>query len=318
MRALVCRKHGSWRDLVEADVPVPQGEGVQLRVSAAGIGFATLLAIAGRHQNRTEPPFVPGIEAAGTADGERVVALVRQGALAERVLAPSGTVWRIPDNLADADALSVAGSYAGVWMALTDRASLAPGETLLVLGAGGISGQAAIRLARLRGARVIAAARSEEGRRAARRAAADAVLVEGADLREEMLGLTAGRGADVIFDPVGGDSFAAALRVVAPEGRILVYGFASGAQAAAPTNILLVKAASVIGFYWGHYLGWARLPPTASAQARARACVEFLLGEAAAGRLALPAAESRPFGDFAAAFAAVEAGSGGTKMVLTP
>lgn len=266
MRALLCSRWCDFRDLdlVEVAEPVLMPGGVRIAVEYAGLGFAHSLVVAGRYQVKPPLPFVPGTEVAGTVletgegvdhvtPGDRVLATVDWGGFAERVTAPAETVYRLPPTADLASSIHLATSHATAHAALTWRARLARGETLLVHGAGGALGLAAVELGCLLGARVIACASSAGKRAAALVHGAEAALPAGG-FREAVKALTHGRGADVVFDPVGGDAFDESLRAVAPEGRILCVGFASGRIPSIPANIVLVKNLSVLGFYFGTYI----------------------------------------------------------------
>lgn len=267
MRAVLCREWGSPEALVIDEVPPPEpGPGqVRLDVKAAGVNFADTLLIAGKYQVRPDFPFSPGLEAAGVvescgpevtglAPGDRVMAVLGHGGFAEQAVADAARVFPIPDAMDFVTAAGFAVAYGTSHVGLTRRACLAKGETLLVHGAAGGVGLTAVEIGKLMGARVIASARGADKLNVAREAGADELIdYAEEDLRERVLEITGGRGADVIFDPVGGDVFDASLRCIAWEGRILVIGFASGRIPQIPANRLLVKNVSAVGFYWGAY-----------------------------------------------------------------
>lgn len=285
MRAVIAHDFGGIDSLRLETAPPPDMRpgGVRIAVRAAGVSFANLLAIEGRHQNRAEPPFTPGTEIAGVVTelgpdartdlkvGDRVCAGLPSGGFAEEVVAADDNVFPIPDVLGFPAATLFPTIYATAYCALSWRAALAPGETLLVHGAAGASGLAAVEIGAALGATVIATA-SGEAKGAAARAhgAAHVINHRQADIRESVLDLTGGRGVDVVFDPVGGDPFDASLRCIAPLGRILTIGYASGRIPAIPANLLLVKNVSVIGLYWGYYMGWGKTqaPPALRTKAR--------------------------------------------------
>lgn len=330
MRAALCRRHGHYGDMriEELPDPVPGPGEVLLEVRAAGVSFANILAIAGRHQNRADPPFVPGTEAAGVVratgsgveglrPGQRVMAAMPNGAFASLAVARAALVVPIPDALPFAEATLFPTIYGTAHAALAYEARLEPGESLLVHGAAGASGLAAVQVGAALGARVIACASTEEKRAAARAAGAAAVL-PAAGFREAVLELTGGRGADVVFDPVGGEAFDASLRCVAPEGRILVIGFASGAIPQVPANLLLVKNVAVLGVYWGYYTGWARHAPSPRAQRRFAEGFVALFALLDAGRLAPRVQSVLPLERFAEALAIVEGRGAVGKVVLAP
>lgn len=218
---------------------------------------------------RAPLPFAPGFECAGVVSavgarsrhkvGDRVVAFASWGAFAERMAAPDDALLPWPDGLDAAEAASFLVTYQTGYFALVRRAQLQAGETLLVLGAAGGTGLAAIQLGKALGARVIAIAGGEAKVAACRAAGADLAIDHGAaDIVAEVLAATDGRGVDVVYDPVGGDATERALKVLAWEGRLLVIGFASGAIPAVKLNRVLLKNISVVGLHWGAYFGHDR------------------------------------------------------------
>jgi NADPH:quinone reductase len=267
MRAIVCTDLIGPEGLRLQDVPTPEPGAchVRIRVRAAGVNFADTLMIQGRYQERLQPPFVPGLELAGEIEavgagavgleqGQRVLALVDRGAFAEHAVATMDDVIPIPPELDDVTAAGFAIAYGTAYGALTWRASLHAGETLLVHGAAGGVGLTAVECGKALGARVLATARGRDRLEIARQHGADLLFdSESPDLVEQIREATGGQGVDVVFDPVGGPMFDASLRVVAWEGRILLIGFASGTIPQIPANRLLVKNASAVGFYWGSY-----------------------------------------------------------------
>ncbi|MEZ5848988.1 MAG: NADPH:quinone oxidoreductase family protein [Geminicoccaceae bacterium] len=267
MKAVVCSEFGDIEGLSIAEVEPPEpGPGeVRIAVSAAGLNFADLLMVKGRYQDRREPPFTPGLEIAGRIDtvgagvsglgsGDRVMALVDGGGFAEFAVARAVDVIRLPDTIDDVTAAGFAIAYGTAHGALAWRASIRPGEKLLVHGAAGGVGLTAVEVGRRLGAHVTATARGGEKLAIAREHGADDVIDSGSpDLVARLKAAHDGAGFDVIYDPVGGDVFDASLRAVAWEGRIVVIGFASGTVPQVPANILLVKNAAVAGFYWGSY-----------------------------------------------------------------
>lgn len=319
MRAVVCR---SFDDpdatcVEEVSSPTPGPNDVLIRVRAAGVSFANLLVLTGRHQNRTEPPFTPGTEIAGTViavgpevsrfrPGDRIVAGVRNGGFAEEAVAPERTVYPLPDGVSFVQAVHFPTIYATAYAGLKWRAHLAPGESLLVHGAAGGSGLAAIDIGKRLGARVIAVAGTDAKLDAARRHGAD-VLVDrrAGSIVEAVLAATDGRGADVVFDPVGGDAFRESMKCVAPDGRLIPMGFASGEIPTIPANIALVKNVTVIGLYWGYYVGWGRIAPPPDMEARVRAAFAEMLGWCADGRLAPETWKTFPMTEFRGALDAI-------------
>ena len=276
MRALVCTEPGPVSQLAVAEVPVPRpGElEVVVRVEAAGLNYPDALVVQGRYQVKPPPPFVPGMELAGVVSavgarveglrpGDPVMAASTVGAFAEECLVPAERVVRRPEGLSAELAAASLITYGTTLHALEDRARLRPGETVLVLGAAGGVGTAAVELAKLLGARVIAAASSPDRLELCRRLGADDVVdYAREDLRARVAELTGGRGVDVVYDPVGGAHAEAALRSTAWGGRHLVIGFASGEIPRLPLNLALLAERSILGAYWGE---WTRRDRAASA-----------------------------------------------------
>ncbi len=258
-----------------ADLPEPKpGPGeVRVRIAACGLNFADLLMIRGTYQETPPPPFTLGMEVSGTVDalgdgvtapavGTRVAVFAGHGGLAEFGVFPAARAVPIPDSMSFTQAAAFMVAYGTSHLALTARARLREGERILVIGAAGGVGLTAVELGALMGAEVIAVARGPEKLAVAERAGARHLIdSESADIRAEVKALG---GADVVYDAVGGAAFDAALRATRPEGRILSIGFASGEVPQVPANILLVKNISVMGFYWGGYLGFAPEKLTAS------------------------------------------------------
>ncbi len=261
MRAVYCERLGTPDDLVvrEVDPPGSPGAGeIKVMLKVRGIAFTDLLMIAGEYQAKPELPFVVGGEGAGVV--LEVGAGVEEFALGDRVLCPGGCVEQIvisvskvthlPDSVGFEAAAAFRANYATGLYGL-QRARLAKGETLLVHGAAGGVGLSAVDLGKLMGATVIATASTEQKRQVALEMGADHAIDYTTGFREEVKALTDGRGADVIYDPVGGDVFDESMRCIAPFGRILIVGFTSGRAALAKTNHLLVKDAELIGFTIG-------------------------------------------------------------------
>jgi NADPH:quinone reductase len=265
MLAAVCNAWGLPKDLKIEDIPEPSmgPRGVKIEVCATGINFADSVMIKGTYQRKPSLPFVPGMEVAGTvvdcADdvsrfkpGDRVMATIENGAYAEVAVAEEDNVNPIPQSMDFVTAASIPVAYGTAHLGLKDRAHLADGETLLVLGASGGVGRAAVEVGKILGASVIAAAGGADKLAIAKAGGADHLIdYKEEDLRQRVKDLTNGRGADVVFDPVGGDAFKASLRCVAPGARMLIVGFASGEIPQVPANILLVKNVSVIGYTLG-------------------------------------------------------------------
>ncbi len=263
MRAMQLKEYDQPLELVEAPLPELSPGKVRIKVEAAGVNFADLLMVGGTYQEKAELPFSPGLEVCGTIDsvdpasssglvpGQRVIAFVASGGFAEYCCAPEANCIPIADSMPAESAAGFLIAYGTPHVALSHRAELQPGERLLVLGAAGGTGLAAVAVGKLMGAEVIAAARGAERAKAVLAAGADhAIDTDQDDIRETVKGLG---GADVVFDPVGGEQFKAAMRAANPEARLLAIGFASGDVPQIPANILLVKNLTVIGFYWGGY-----------------------------------------------------------------
>lgn len=290
MKAVVCSAYGLDNATV-ADVPSPRlrSNEVRIAVSCAGVSFANLLVIDGKHQNRWEPPFTPGTEVAGLVrecgdavtrfrPGDRVFAAVKTGGFASEAICPEATTFSLPEDVSFAAATHFPTIYGTAYGALRWRAALQSGEWLLVHGAAGGSGLAAIEIGRKLGARVIATAGSDEKLAVATARGADICInYRNSDFRERVLEATGGRGADVVFDPVGGETFDKSLRCISPDGRIIPVGFASGSIPQVPANVVLVKNVTVIGLYWGYYLGWARQLPKKGMEDQVRQAFETLV-----------------------------------------
>lgn len=268
MRAILCQSHGGPETLALAEVPTPEPGacGVLVRVRAAGLNFADTLMLKGQYQERPPLPFTPGLEVAGEveaagagvgaglAPGRRVLAILDRGGFAERAVARADDVVPIPDGMDEVTAAGFAIAYGTAYGALRWRADLHAGEILLVHGAAGGVGLTAVEVGKAMGATVIATARGADKLAVAREHGADhAIDSEDASLRDRLKELTSGRGVDVVFDPVGGAMFDVSLRAIAWEGRIVLVGFASGTVPQVPANLLLVKNAAALGFYWGSY-----------------------------------------------------------------
>jgi NADPH2:quinone reductase len=332
IRAVVCREFGN-RDAIRIEMlpePALDDDGVRIEVHASGLSFANLLAIDGRHQNRAELPFVPGTDVAGVVlecgravgrfkPGDRVTAGLRRGGFAEQVVVPQRTVFALPDSVDWDAALQFPVMYGTAYGGLAWRARLAPGETVLVHGAAGGSGMAAVEVARALGARVIATAGGAAKVDACRRLGADIVVDHRErSFREVVLSATDGRGADVVFDPVGGEVFDESMRCIAPDGRLIVVGFASGTVSNVPANLALVKNFDLIGLYWGYYMGWGRVPSPARDDARVRAAMDTMFGWHREGRLR-PVTHARfRLEDFAAALDAQASRRSIGRIVLHP
>lgn len=283
MRAIVCPAFGAALDLRDIDPPPLGPTQVRIRVAAAGVNFADTLFIQGKYQEKVAPPLIPGMELAGTVIelgsqvsgltvGDRVMAAVTGGAFAEQAVAEQTDVVRLPDSLDFVTAAGFPVAYGTSHLGLKGKAGLRPGEVLVVHGAAGGVGLTAVEVGVALGATVIATAGGPDKVQVALdHGAHHGIDYKAEDIRERVKALTGGRGADVIYDPVGGAVFDASLRSVAPDGRILVIGFASGTVPQIPANILLVKNVTVIGYWWGAY---RKLNPTLL-QASLAECVQW-------------------------------------------
>lgn len=332
MRAVVCHAYGDYHDMRVEEIPSPAmgSTDVHIRISAAGVSFANILAIAGRHQNRATPPFIPGTEVSGTVIacggevdnikvGDRVIASIENGGFAEEIVAPARNVFVIPDELSYAEAVTFSTIYASAFIGLAYRAHLQPGEQLLVYGAGGASGLAAIEIGKALGAQVIAIAGSEEKLQAAKDAGAHHVInYNTLNFRDRVLELTNARGADVIFDPVGGNFADQSLRCVAPEGRIVLFGFASGQIPQLPANLLLVKNVTAIGVYWGYYMGWSKHKPHSETRTRVQRTFNTLFLFYTKGLIRSRVHGTFPLEKFGSALDIVQQRKAVGKVVLTP
>lgn len=266
MHAWQFERYGRYDEVlewVERAVPEPGPGQARVRTAAVALNFPDLLICEGRYQVRAPLPAVPGVEGVGVveavgpdshfAPGDRVVAFSNlAGMLADCFVADNATAWRVPDHVSDVQAAALSVTYGTSYYALVHRARLRPGEVLLVAGAAGGVGLAAIQLGKVLGARVIAAAGSPRKLEVCRAQGADAVIdYREEDIVERVRTLTDGRGADVIYDPVGGDLFDQLKRCIAWEGRLLVIGFAGGRIPQIECNRLLLKNMAVLGLAWG-------------------------------------------------------------------
>lgn len=267
MRALVCHEITDDLSGVEVcDVPVPTpGPGeVLIKVHASSINFPDILLCQGKYQLKLTPPFTPGMDMAGTVEalGEGVTAFkvgdavcggARFGGFAEYAVLSAEGLQPKPDNFSFAEAASYSAAYLTAYVALVRRGRLQPGETLLVHGASGGVGMAAVDVGKLLGATVIATGGNDQKLAKVKAHGADYVINTKDGFREQVKALTDGRGADVIYDPVGGDIFDESVRCIAFDGRLLVIGFTSGRIATVPTNMPLIKGFSVVGVRAGEY-----------------------------------------------------------------
>lgn len=269
MKAIVCDDYGPIDNLrfAEQETPVPGKGQLRVRNHAIGVNFPDGLLVQGLYQARPDTPFVPGCEFAGVVEelgpgttgfnvGDRVACYTPNcGAWAEQVVLYANCAIRIPDNMPFADAACILCAHGTAHHALRQRAKLQTGETLLVLGAAGGTGLAAVQIGKAMGARVIAACSSAEKLAIAKANGADDLInYNEQDLKTALKELTGGKGVDVVYDPVGGDAFDAATRCMARNGRLLVVGFASGQIPKFPVNLALVKEYAVLGVFWGSFV----------------------------------------------------------------
>jgi NADPH2:quinone reductase len=268
MRALVCKEFGPLEALRVEEVPSPvAGPGeLLIDVAAASVNFPDALIVQGKYQVRPPLPFTPGAEFSGTVVavgegvpesriGTSVVALPGRGAFAEQVVVKASTAFALESDVDKRAAAALPLAHGTAYHALLDRAQLQPGETLLVLGAGGGVGLAAVELGKIMGATVIAAASTKDKLdAAASRGAAHLINYASEDLRARLKEITGGKGVDVVCDPVGGPHSEPALRSTAWCGRHLVIGFAAGEIPRIPLNLTLLKGCAVIGVFWGEFM----------------------------------------------------------------
>lgn len=328
MKAVVVRKFTSFDQAEYGDLDDPRpGEGeVIVDLAAAEANFPDILFIEGRYQKRPPFPFSPGFAGAGTVRecgegvtalsvGQPVLVLPEYGTYAEKIRCPAAFCFPMPQDLPFATAAAMGLVYQTAWFALMDRGAFRAGDNVLVLGATGGIGMAAVQLARALGAsRVIAATRGAAGAALAREFGADVVVDSGMEnlrdgMRDQVLAATEGHGADVVIDPVGGDTAAAALRAMAWSGRLVVVGFASGQIPQIGANYLLVKNISVGGLQWTDYRA-RQLDRVHQAQAQ---IFEFWKQ----GRIAPRIAAQLPLSRYAEALAALQAAKVAGKIILT-
>jgi len=323
MKAVLCKQFGPPDSLVVEEVPSPRagpGEAV-ISVKAASLNFPDVLIIQNKYQFKPPLPFSPGSELAGVvkevgagvqgvAPGDKVIAFTTYGAFAEEVKTDASRLVPLPENMDFVTGAAFLLTYATSDHALRDRGALAEGETLLVLGAAGGVGLAAIEIGKALGARVIACASSEDKLAVCRGHGADATINYVAeDLRERIKALTDGRGVDVVYDPVGGPYTEPAFRSLAWRGRHLVIGFAAGEIPKLPLNLALLKGASVVGVFWGDF---ARRQPKEFAQS-----IRQLSRWYAAGKLKPHVSQTMPLEKAAQALKLMAARQVKGKLVLT-
>ncbi len=323
MRAVVCNEFGPLDTLVVEERPTPEpGDGmVVVDVAAAGVNFVDGLICQGRYQLKPPTPFVPGSEVAGVVSavgpgvdswsvGDRVLVFCGFGGFADQVVVPALSLVAVPDAIDLAQAAALIQSYSTMLFALTRRTTVAPGEWVLVLGAGGGIGLAAVDVATALGARVIAAASTPDKLGAAVAMGAEATIAyEDEDLKSRARELSGG-GVDVVVDPVGGRHAEPALRATAHLGRFCVIGFASGPIPSIPINQVLLNNRTLVGVDWG---GWTFKDPLGN-----RTLVDELMGMVAEGRLHPTVPSTRPLDHAAAVMEALIDRSVAGKVVLVP
>jgi NADPH2:quinone reductase len=324
MKAVVCKAWGPPDTLVLeelADLQPGPGEAV-VEVKAAGVNFPDVLTIQGKYQVRPELPFTPGNEFAGVvsavgagvtsvAVGDSVIGFTRTGAFAQQALAPVDALMPMPPGMDYETAAAITLTYGTSHHAVVDRGALRVGETMLVLGAAGGVGLAAIEIGKALGARVIAAASSDEKLAVCGAHGADVLInYDTQDLREALREATGGKGPDVIYDPVGGPYSEPALRSIAWRGRHLVVGFAAGEIPKLPWNLMLLKGASVVGVFWGDFV---RREPQANL-----AAMRQMLGWMAEGKLRPLVSRRYPLAETARALEDMAARKVVGKVVIVP
>ena len=320
MHAWLCENPTGVDALTWKELPTPQpkaGE-VLIEIRAASLNFPDLLIVQNKYQMKPPLPFVPGSEYAGVVQavgegvkhlkvGQNVACLSGTGGFGTHTIAPAVLCMPLPDGFSHVDAAAFIMIYATSWHALMDRAQLKAGETVLILGAAGGVGTAAIQIAKAAGARVIAAASTDEKCALCLSIGADATInYSRQNLRDEIKALTDGKGPDVIYDPVGGEFAEPAFRSIAWRGRYLVVGFAAGPIPALPFNLALLKGASIVGVFWGDF---ARREPKANAAMMAELAAWY-----AQGKIKPVIDSTMPMADLKAAYAHM--GSRGVKGKL--
>jgi NADPH2:quinone reductase len=322
MKACVVQKLSGPDGMVYTDIDDVSGDGgnVVIDVRAAGVCFPDLLLSKGEYQLKLPPPFVPGMEAAGVVRsaptgsgfkvGERVSTFGILGAYAEQVAVPAANVMRSPAELNDAEAVSLLVNYNTMYFALARRAAMRPGDTVLVLGAAGGVGTAAIQVARAMGAsKVIAVVHRQGAGDYVSSVGADAVFPLTDGWSEKVRDYTHGAGVDIIVDPIGGPTFDEAVRVLAIDGKLLVIGFAAGSIPTVKVNRLLLRNVSVIGVAWGEYLN--KVPGSA-------ALFSWGLGQLVFLGLRPPPPQRFPLSEGRAALRSLANGGVLGKLVLEP
>ncbi len=311
MRRVVCNAFGPLEDLQVEDGPPlePKPGQALIDIKAAGVNFVDALFVQGKYQIKPPTPFTPGGEIAGvTPDGRRVMASCGLGAFAEQIVVPEASLYDLPDNVSFGVGATVPQSYATAVFSLLHRTKIAPDEWVMVIGAGGGVGRAAVDVAKSIGARVIAVASSEEKRQLAVDAGADATIDSADDIKTKAREISGG-GVDVVYDPVGGELAEPALRALRFDGRYLVIGFTGGIPRI-PTNQVLLNNRTVIGVEWG---GWAMRNPDEN-----RKLVQDIIDATAAGKYHPIEPASYPLEDVAKVLHDFENRKIAGKVVLVP
>ena len=324
MRAILCKTHGLPGDLVLEDIASPRPGPGELLVSvrAAGVNFPDVLMIQNKYQYKPPLPFSPGYEIAGTVkeigagvSGVQIddagIAMIRYGGFAEEAIVPAERFWCIPRDMDFRTAAAFPLAYGTSYHALKDRGQLRPGETLMVLGAAGGVGLAAVQLGKLMGAQVIACASSDEKLATCKRHGADLLInYRAKNLRDAVKELTGDRGIDVILDPVGGEYAEPAVRSMAWGGRYLIVGFTAGEISRVPLNLPLLKGGALVGVAWDTY---SRRNP-----AGGRTNIDELVAWIQAGQLKPIVTAEYPLADAARALDDVRERKVQGKIVIVP
>jgi NADPH2:quinone reductase len=320
VKALVAQSLTGPSGLEYTDVDdVRSADAVVIDVGAAGVNFPDLLMLRGEYQLKLEPPFIPGVEVAGTVRsvpeeseftvGQRVSAFSLLGGFAEQVAVPTSSVVPTPPGVDDASAAALLGNYYTMYFALARRGALRAGETVLVLGSAGGIGTASIQIAKAMGANVIAMVHRPDARDFVESLGADVVLPLTDGWLQAVRDATGGRGVDLVVDPIGGEAFDDAIRALATEGRLLVIGFAAGGIPTVKVNRLLLRNVSVVGVGWGEFVN--RNPG-------AQSLFGFGLGKLVEAGLRPPPPVTYPLSQGRAALEALAAGEIRGKVVLQP
>ncbi len=324
MKAVLCKELGPADKLVVGDAPDPVAAPghVVVDVKAAGLNFPDTLIIEGKYQVKPDLPFTPGGEGAGVVtelgdgvthlkEGDKVIFMTQTGAFAEKTMVPAITTIPMPEGMPFEMAAGITLTYGTSYHALKQRAQLQPGETVLVLGAAGGVGIATVELAKAMGAKVIAAASTDEKLEFCKASGADELInYSTEDMKARLKEITGGKGVDVIYDPVGGDYTEAAFRNMAAGGRHLVIGFAAGDIPKVPINLCLLKQASLVGVFWG---AWVSKNPSDQIQN-----MKEILGMVAEGKVRAAVNDVFPIEQVADAYACLTERRAKGKVILTP